>query len=142
MSCSTQVGLLCVSSALFLTEHRCLLVEGTARNLADVLFIGDRLLLTRVFIALFFAEDGLDFLIEVLTAVAHKENLEGLLDCDSSAEVLVVHEESDKVVELTGLQVQVVADASLVHGLEFLLGNETVQIVIHFLHIINHSVSS
>ena len=66
--------------------------------------------------------------------MAHEENLESLLNGDSSLEVLVVHEESYEVVELARLQVARVADAPLVHRLELLLRNVTVQVVIHFLH--------
>ena len=58
--------------------------------------------------------------------MADEQDLEGLLDGDACAEVFVVHEEGDEVVELAGLKVLLVADAPLVHSLKFLLGHVTV----------------
>ena len=65
--------------------------------------------------------------------MAHEKNLQGLFDGDASAEVLVVHEERDEVVELARLQILMIADAALVHDLELLARDKTVQVVIHFL---------
>ena len=113
-----------------MTQILRLLGEGSACDLVHILAVGNRGLLTCLPIALFFAEDGLDFLIEVLTSMTHEENLKGLFDGDLTLEVLVVHEEGDKVVELAGLEVLSVANAALVHRFKFGLGDETVKVII------------
>ena len=107
-----------------------MLVERPTRDFVHILAIRDRWLFGSVLVSLFFTKDGLNLLVKVLTAVAHEENLEGLLDGDATLEVLIVHEERHQVVQLAGLQIAWVRDASLVHSLELLLANETVQVVI------------
>ena len=107
-----------------------MLVQCTSRDFVHVLAIGDRWLLGRVLVPLFFSKDGLDLFIKVLTAVTHEKNLQGFFDRDASLEVLIVHQERNQVVELTGFEVAWIRDATLVHSLEFLLANVTVQVVI------------
>ena len=107
-----------------------MLVQCTPRDFVHVLAIGDRWLLGRVLVPLLFSKDGLDLFIKVLTAVTHEKNLQGLFDRDASLEVLIVHQERNQVVELTGFEVAWIGDAALVHSLEFLLAHVTVQIVI------------
>ena len=62
--------------------------------------------------------------------MAHEQNLEGLFNRDAALEVLIVHQERHQVVELTGLEVARIRDATLVHSLELLLADETVQVII------------
>ena len=107
-----------------------MLVEGSASNFADVFTVGDGWLFGSVLVSLLLTKDGLDLLVKVLTSVAHVKNLEGLFDSDATLEVLVVHQESHEVVQLAWLQVGWVANATLVHRLELLLADETVQVVI------------
>ena len=107
-----------------------MLVQCTSRDFVHVLAIGDRWLLGRVLVPLLFSKDGLDLFIKVLTAVTHEKNLQGLFDRNASLEVLIVHQERNQVVELTGFEVAWIRDATLVHSLEFLLANVTVQVVI------------
>ena len=138
---SAHVGLLLLlarEALLLLGSCVCLLVKSAASNFVDILGVGDGLFFAGVAIGLLFAEDGPDLVVELVTTVAHEQNLEGLFDGDAAAEVLVVHEESDKIVELARLQILHIADAALVHGLELLLRNVTVQIVIDFLRKPNH----
>ena len=76
------------------------------------------MLLVRVGRPVFFAEDGLNFFIEILTAVTDEEDLECLFNCNPSLEVLVIHQEGDKVVKLAWLKIGEISDASLVHRFE------------------------
>ena len=62
--------------------------------------------------------------------MTHEQNLERLLDGDAPLEVLIVHQERDQVVELSWLEIAGVGNATLVHRLELLLADETVQVVI------------
>ena len=125
--------LLARETFLLLGSGVCLLVKSAASNFVDILGVGDGLFFAGVAVGLLFAKDGPDLVVELVTAVAHEQNLQGLFDGDASAEVLVVHEESDKIVELAWLQILHIADAALVHGLELLLRDVTVQIVIDLL---------
>ena len=109
--------------------------ERSPSNLRDILTVGDGLLFAGLLVALFFSENRLDLLVQVLAAVAHEQNLQGLLNRDSAAEVFVVHQEGHKVVELAWLEVLRVADASFVHRLELEPGDETVEVIVDFLHI-------
>ena len=104
-------------------------IESSPRYLAHVLAVCDGLLFTGV-VAGIIAENSSDLLIELCTTVTHEQDLEGLLDGDAGAEVLVVHEESYEIVELAGLEVLLVADTPLVHSLKFVLGYVTVEVVI------------
>ena len=108
-----------------------MLVQGSPRDFVHILAIGDGWLLRGVLVPLLFSKDGLDLFIKVLTAMTHEKNLQGLFDGDASLEVLIVHQERDQVVELARFEVAWVGDAALVHSLEFLLANVTVQVVIN-----------
>ena len=107
-----------------------MLVQCSPRDFVHILAIGDRWLLRGVLVPLLFSKDGLDLFVKVLTAVTHEKNLQGLFDRDASLEVLIVHQERNQVVELTGFEVAWVGDAALVHSLEFCLANVTVQVII------------
>ena len=89
------------------------------------------MLLRAVLFSLFFTEDSLDFFIQILTTVAHEEDLECLFDGDTSLEVRVIHEEGDKVVQLAWFKIREVSDASLVHGLKLLPVDVTIEIIIN-----------
>ena len=123
-------ALLSATLPFLLAEEGSLLGQGTPRDFVHILAIGDRRLLRGFLVALFFAEDGLDLFIKVLTAVTHEKNLQSLLNGDTSLEVLIVHEECHQVVELSGFEVTGVRNAPLVHSFKLKLANETVQIVI------------
>ena len=107
-----------------------MLVQCTSRDFVHILAISDRRLFRSVLIPLFFSKDGLNLLVKILTTMAHEQNLEGLFNRDAPLEVLIVHQERHQVVELTGLEVARIRDATLVHSLEFLLADETVQVII------------
>ena len=107
-----------------------MLIESAPRDFIHIFAISDRLLLRAVLFSLFFAEDGSNFLIEILTTVAHEKDLECLFNGDTSSELCIVHEEGYKVVKLTGLEITEVSDASLVHGLKLLPVDVTIEIII------------
>ena len=82
----------------------------------------------------------LDLLVELLASVAHKQNLEGLLDGNLTLEGLVVHQKLREVEQLLRLVLWVESvlaaqflgdDAPLVHGEEFVVVDIAVQIVVH-----------
>ena len=107
-----------------------MLVQRSPCYFVHIFAVGDRWLLRSVLVSLLLTEDGLDFFVKVLTSMTHEQNLQGLLDSDPSLEVLIVHQERDQVVELSWLEIAWVRDATLVHRLELLLADETVQVVI------------
>ena len=104
--------------------------QSTSCDFVHILAIGDRGLFRSVLVALFLAKDGLNLFIKVLTAMTDEKNLESLLNSDTSLEVLIVHEESNQVVKLSGLEVAGVGNATLVHSFELKLADETVEIII------------
>ena len=64
--------------------------------------------------------------------MSDEKDLEGLFDGDGSLELLIIHEELDKVEKLAGFLVLGVSGASLVHHVVLLKVNITVEIIIDF----------
>merc|ERR1719464_304154 len=122
--------LLCQPVLLFVFEVRSVL-QGSRKDLLNILTVGN-LALRTVRVLLVVTKDVLDLSVQVLTSVTHEKDLKCFFDSDGTSERLIVHEELDEVVELSWLEIQVVADAALVHGLELLLVHEAIEIVIDF----------
>lgn len=77
--------------------------ERALLDLLHVLAVGD-LLVRPVLVLFLFPKDGFDLVVKLVTAVTHKQNLEGLFDGDPALKGLVVHQELNKVEELARLQ--------------------------------------
>ena len=106
-----------------------LLFKGALVDLLYVLAVCD-FLFASVWVLLVRTKDRLDFVIELVTSVAHEKDLKCLFDSDFALVLLVVHEELDQIEQLARLQISLVVDATLVHSHEFFFGNVAIQIVI------------
>jgi len=97
------------------------LVKGSLIDLLNILSIGDTSFFRAIWVSVILTEDRLDLEIEIDSSVTDEKNLEGFFNGNTALEGLIVHEELDKVEELSRFKVLQVIDTSLIHGHKFLL---------------------
>ena len=72
-----------------------------------------------------------DLSLHLLSPMSHIQKLKCLLNRYCSLEVFVIHQELNKVIQLSGLQTNIIGYDTFVHGQVLILRNIAVKIVIH-----------
>ena len=98
-----------------------MLVKGSLIDLLNILSISNASFFRAIWVSVILTEDRLDLEIEIDSSMTDEKNLEGFFNGNATLEGLIVHEELDKVEELSWFKVLQVIDTSLIHGHKFLL---------------------
>ena len=86
----------CDNTLLFQPDCLKMDFKGSRLNFVNIFAISDFFVGT-IGVLFFFAKDGLDFVVQLITTISNEQYLEGLFNSDTAFESFVVHEELNQI---------------------------------------------